>query len=169
MRTKTITLYEFDELSEQSKEIAVQRLSDINVDHEWYDFTLEDSERIGLKITDFEIYRKCKGEILTSHYEVAEAILKEHGDQCETYKTAQTYLKERHELTENAVRDENDELSEEDNERLDDIEEDFLKSLLEDYRIILQKEYEYLTSKEAIIETIKANEYTFTEDGKLEN
>jgi hypothetical protein len=33
----------------------------------------------------------------------------------------------------------------------------------------LEKEYEYLSSDEAIIETIEANEYTFTESGKLEN
>jgi len=32
---------------------------------------------------------------------------------------------------------------------------------------MLQKEYEYETSEEAIVETIKANEYEFTEDGNL--
>jgi hypothetical protein len=31
----------------------------------------------------------------------------------------------------------------------------------------IQNEFEYLQSKEAIIETIKANDYDFTEDGKL--
>jgi hypothetical protein len=32
----------------------------------------------------------------------------------------------------------------------------------------LEKEYEYLTSDESIIETIHANEYEFTEDGKID-
>jgi len=32
---------------------------------------------------------------------------------------------------------------------------------------MLQKEYEYQMSDEAIIETIEANEYEFTENGKL--
>jgi predicted transcriptional regulator len=32
---------------------------------------------------------------------------------------------------------------------------------------MLQKEYEYLTSEEAIIETIEANEYEFTEKGEM--
>ena len=50
-----------------------------------------------------------------------------------------------------------------------------LESLLDELRIdacqeiysALQKEYEYLTGDEAIIETIEANEYDFTADGKL--
>ena len=50
--------------------------------------------------------------------------------------------------------------------KLQDIEDDFLKSLCEDYRILLQHQYEYLTSEEVIIETIEANEYEFTQDGK---
>ena len=32
---------------------------------------------------------------------------------------------------------------------------------------MLRNEYEYLTSEEAVIESIRANEYEFTEDGKL--
>ena len=52
-------------------------------------------------------------------------------------------------------------------DKLIDMENEFLKSLLEDYSIMLQNEYEYLTSEEAIIETIEANEYEFTQAGKL--
>jgi hypothetical protein len=33
----------------------------------------------------------------------------------------------------------------------------------------LEKEYEYLTSDEAVIDTIKANKYTFRANGKMEN
>ena len=48
----------------------------------------------------------------------------------------------------------------------DDID-GWLTGTLEDMRIALQKEYEYLTSRESIEDTIKANEYEFTIDGKL--
>lgn len=49
--------------------------------------------------------------------------------------------------------------------------EDGVKELLRDfmqwmYRQ-LEKEYGYLTSREAIVETIEANEYEFTEDGSI--
>ena len=50
---------------------------------------------------------------------------------------------------------------------LDTLEYNFQQSLSEDYLSMLKKEYEYKTSEEAIIETIKANDYEFTEDGKL--
>jgi len=40
---------------------------------------------------------------------------------------------------------------------------DYAKELYRD----LEKEYEYLSSEKVIIETIEANEYEFTEDGKL--
>jgi hypothetical protein len=33
---------------------------------------------------------------------------------------------------------------------------------------MLSKEYDYQTSEEAIIETIKANDYDFTENGNLD-
>jgi len=49
-----------------------------------------------------------------------------------------------------------------------DIDDDFLKSLLKNYAALLQEEYEYLTSREAIINTIKSNEYEFDEDGNLD-
>ncbi len=50
-----------------------------------------------------------------------------------------------------------------------ELEAAFLKSILEDYSTILQNECEYLMSDEAVTETIQANQYTFTESGKMEN
>ncbi len=85
MKEVTIKLYEFDELSERAQEEAIEKLSDINVDYDWWKYVYEDAERIGLKINEFD----------------------------------------------------------------------------------LEREYDYLTSGEAIIETIRANEYYFTEDGTL--
>ena len=159
MRTIETTVYKFDELTEEAKEKAVQRLSDINVDYRWYESTFDDAEGIGLKITDFEADRYAKGKFINSAHEVAEAIIRDHGVHCETAITANNYMAEYKELEKNTP--------EEDDLETDAIDEEFLKSLLEDYRILLRKEYEYLTSEEAIIETIQANEYEFTSDGKL--
>ena len=44
---------------------------------------------------------------------------------------------------------------------------DKYKDLCKELYRSLEKEYEYQTSKEAIIETIQANDYEFTEDGTL--
>ena len=50
-------------------------------------------------------------------------------------------------------------------EHLHDINTDH--ELSEGYRVMLASEYDYLSSEEAIIETIEANDYDFTAEGKL--
>jgi hypothetical protein len=177
MKTKTINLYSFNELSEQAQQKAIENLYDINVTHEWWDFTYEDAENIGLKITEFDLDRNrhANGEfIFDVPVDVANAIKNNHGEQCETYKTAIKFIAEWDNLVAtHSDGIETDRVCEDKEYDFDNaatgLEQDFLKALLEDYSLLLQKEYEYLTSKEAIIETINANEYTFTESGKLEN
>ena len=92
---------------------------------------------------------------MVSHDECIALILENHGENCETYKTAMEYKGRVSTTDEDGYEEETDEGAE------------FLKSLLEDYRIMLQKEYEYKSSREAIEETIRCNEYEFTEDGKF--
>jgi hypothetical protein len=172
MKQKVINLYSFDELSEKAKQKATENLWDINVYFEWWQLTYEDAARVGIEITGFDIDREsyCKGNIDDS-VTTAHKIIEFYGNECETYKTAEAFLKERDEIIDTASKDENGDFEDErqlDN-TLNECEEEFKKSILEDYRIMLQKEYEGLTSKEAIIETIEANEYTFTIDGELEN
>ena len=163
MRTIEVKLYSFDELSEEAKEKAINNLRDINVDYNWWDCTYDDAAQIGLRITEFDLdHKSISGKFIDSAPAVAEAILAEHGKICETYKTAKSFLSDLDELTgkypniEDCPEDE-----------IEALEDDFLHSILEDYRIILDNEYDYLTGEEAIIETIEANDYDFTEDGKI--
>lgn len=157
MKTKTINLYEFSELSEKAKETALQNLWDINVDYNWWESVYEDAANVGIKITSFDIDRRqISGEFEQSAPETVESILSNHGKDCETYKTAMRYK--------NCFDLPSDETDE---DKLEQDADEFLKDILEDYLIILHKEFEYLTSEEAILETIAG--YTFTESGKLEN
>jgi hypothetical protein len=160
-RTVRTKVYKFSELSDQAKEKAIEKFRNVNVDHEWWESTYEDAENIGLKIKEFDIDRGSyvNGEFMLSAHEVAVNIIRDHGDKCETYKTARTFLE--------AVNSVEPTEGEEYENKMMELEDEFLKSLCEDYRIILQDSYEYLTSKEAIIESIEANEYEFTKDGKL--
>jgi hypothetical protein len=170
MKTIEINLYSFDELSEKAKEKAISELIDINVDHEWWDGLFYDSENIGLKITSFDLERNrhAKGEFLLSANEVAQNIFNNHGEMCETYKTAQSFMEEWQPVFDDYMDESSEKYeSSEAEQELMSIEDEFLNSLLEDYSIMLQNDYEYLMSDEAIIETIKANDYHFTEDGKL--
>ena len=169
MKEVIVKIYEFEELSKKAQDKAIDLLYDVNVDYDWWESTYEDAANVGLKITGFNLYRNsAEGEFTLSANEVAANILKEHGETCETFKTAENFMKEWQPVFD-AYMDENDERYESTEAEVDlsNLEDEFLKSLLEDYIIILSKEYDYLCSREAIIEAIEANEYLFTEDGKI--
>lgn len=172
MKIIEIKVYPFDELPPDIQQKVLSNLFDINVDHEWWDGTYEDAKNIGLKITSFDLERNrhAKGEFMYSAVEVAANILKEHGETCETYKTAEAFLDDYNVVFADYT-DENSENyeSRELEDQMQDLESDFLESLLEDYSIMLQNECEYLQSEEAVKETIEANEYTFTIEGKMMN
>lgn len=170
MRTETITrnLHKFDEWSDDAKDKAIEKLWDINVDYDWWQWTYDDAEEIGLKITGFDLdYRSCEGNFINTAEYTAKNIIENHGDTCETYKDAQNYLKDLEIAIAKNLKENADCDYPEDYLDTEEIDNDFLKELLEDYRIMLQKEWYYLTSREAIIETIEANEYEFDEDGNL--
>lgn len=175
MRTETVTreIYTFEELSEKAKEKALQKLSNINLDYQWWQFEYEDAANVGLKITSFGLdrYKEAEGKFLWSATEVADKIMSEHGNECATYKTAFNFLNERDTLVRKFSDGINFDIVTEENayefdQEADEIEEQFLEDLLSDYSDILQKQYEYLYSDEAIIETIECNGYEFTEDGE---
>lgn len=168
MRTIRTKVYQFSELSKEAQEKVINRMADINVDYEWWENTYEDAANIGLKITGFDIDRAsyCKGEFTLSANEVAQNILTQHGESCETYKTAQSFMDEWQPVFFNYMDETHaDYESGESEDKMQEIEDEFLKSLCEDYRIILSHEYDYLTNSEAIKETIIANEYEFTIEG----
>ena len=172
MKTIRIKVYQFSELSKDTQNKAIEKLRDINVDFDWWRDTYQDAEEIGLKITSFDLDRNrhAKGEFILSAAEVAQNIINNHGETCETHKTATLFLEDWQPIF-NAYMDEENEKyeSREAEGEMQEIEEEFLNSLLDDYSIMLQNECEYLQSDEAITETIEANEYFFTQDGKIFN
>lgn len=94
MKEITVKLYKYDELSDLAKDVALERFYDINVDCDWWDFTEDDAEQIGLDITEFDLYhREIKGKFLDSGEGVANLIIKNHGDKTETYKDANSMYK----------------------------------------------------------------------------
>jgi len=159
MKTKTITLYQFDELSDQAKQKAIADNCGINVDYWcWWHSIYDDAETIGLKITGFGLDRNrhCTGHEMSNAntLTIAHKIKIEHGFDTPTYKLADEYIKEYAALDDDI-----------DAGELLDFENEFLNSLLEEYSILLQREYEWLTSEETIVDSLRANEYEFLEDG----
>lgn len=170
MRKIESSVYRFDELGDKAKDRARDWYRSCALDYEWWDGVYDDAERVGLKITSFDLDRNrhADGKFITSARECAQAIVDDHGTDCDTYKTAEAFLRERDEAVDSAPRDDDGEfVSERELEsKLDDIEREFLRAILEDYSINLQREYEYLMSDEQVDECIESNSYEFTIDGE---
>ena len=170
MRKIEINIFKFNELNEEAKQNAISNLYNNNIDYNWWEFIYEDAKNIGLKITSFNLDRNrhAKGKFILNAPEVAQNILSNHGKECETYKTAESFLEVWQPIF-NAYMDEESEKyeSSESEDEMQELEDDFLNSLLDDYSIILQNACDYLQSDESIIDTIEANDYEFTEDGEM--
>ena len=165
MRTETIEIFKFEELSEEAKQKAIEKMYDINVSHNWWEFTYEDAKRIGLEINGFDLGRGSyiNSEMLWGGIEVVESILEEHGEGCDTHTLAKEYKEKYKALDKKYTEDETLCDFEEESFELDsDLKED----LQDAYLKMLRNEMEYLMSEEAIIETIESNDYEFTANGE---
>ena len=179
MRIIETKAYQFEELDEQTKEKAIDNYRHISVDsHDWWDFIEEDLNSVGIELRSFDIERGSFAEIhLEDFYETCELILKCHGENCETYKIAERYIKE-YDCIKVKIDDlESQDSDDSDEEHLDklfhldkdleDLDEEYQKEFSEEVLSMLRKEYEYMISDEYIIEMFDANEHEFTEQGKL--
>ena len=179
MRMIETKAYQFQELDEQTKKKAIDNYRYVEVEHgSWWDFVKEDLISVGIELRSFDIYRGSFAEIhLEDFYETCELILKWHGENCETYKIAERYIKEHDSIKEkmdNLECNENDDSDEEHlnklmqlDKDLEDLDEEYQKEFSEEVLSMLRREYEYMTSDEYTIEIFEANEFEFTEEGKL--
>lgn len=202
MRTVRTKVYKFSELSEQAKTKAIEQFRDINVDHDWWDFTYEDFKSlcatigvdVDLKKTFFNgFYTQGSGSSFTADIDIFKLI---EGVKSEAWKQYAPDAKlEFYPITKNmervahfmsaAVEPHNRETSvnvtanNEADQSYNDLPnvnkailelEEFLQDVADNLNhwlfTSLEKEFDYLMSDEAVIETIEANEYEFTKDGK---
>lgn len=198
MRVAQTKVYTFDELSQDAKQKALEDNAYINVEHDWYDYLLEEwrakLEASGFTEADIQFsgfYSQGDGASFTASVDLVEWL--------KSRKLANKYraLYEQAKLGyitasidrvsslyvhENTIKADIDTHYidvdyDTDRKRYDLIEkqaEEVENILQEDARDVskiiyreLENEYDYLTSEEAIKETILANEYEFTEGGKL--
>lgn len=170
MRVISLKVYKFSELSEDAQLKALDDLRTINVDCEWWDFIYHELSELNISFDGFDFGRVsyCELRFLGFLDEAANKIMREHGPNTDTYKTAAEFLDNFKKANKDYERA--GPYSKNHDYLLDSIEnckEDFKTQLSEDYLKILRLQYEYLISNEAIKETIEANDYEFFEDGKL--
>lgn len=171
MRIVEQKVYTFEELSEEAQRKAIEKLYDINVDHDWWDSTLDEAKEMGIEISEFDCdHNTIKGKLLEDVEDVLLNIVSNIGKVCDLYKEATRWIEEIEKAKEKAKQDcDTDKYYVEDciQDAIEDLTEEVEHDLLEEYLSILRREYDYLTGEEAIKDTILANEYEFTEDGVL--
>ena len=163
MKTIEIKVYKFDELDKQTKEKVIENYRYINVeDTFWYDWIKDDFNRLGLEIQEFDLGRGNFAKIYIDNFEdTSNYIIEEFGDSVLIKQTAKNYIDEFNKIQETFKQDEYIE------REIEMLDEEYEKEYSEDILSYLRSNYEWETSDEAIIETIEANDYDFTIEGKI--
>ena len=193
--TKKTKVYPFAELTDDAKQTALEQLADINVDHEWwYDF--EDKKEVAklMGIDIDNIYfsgfsSQGDGACFEGNYAYNKNSVKLVMDYApldtelhRIVKALQAVQKTAfygitasvnqsghysHKYCTDISVDMPESIGQEKFTEIEDTVVELLRDYMDWIYKQLQTEYEYLTSEEAIIETIEANDYEFTADGKL--
>ena len=163
MKTIEIKVYEFDELDKQTKEKVIENYRYINVeDTFWYDCIKEEFDELGLEIKEFNLDRGNYAKIYIDNLEeTSKNIIEEFGDSVLIKQTAKNYINEYEKIQANFKEDEDIE------RELEILDEQYEKEYSEDILSYLRSSYDWEISDEAITETIEANDYDFTTDGKI--
>ena len=175
MRVIETKVYKFNELSDEVKEKAIEKLYDLNIGVDWWDAAYMDAENVGIQIKEFDIGRGQSIKIdfgYNTCYNVASKIISDHGEMCETHKDAKEFIKDYdNKVYELSDKKDTEKVAEGNEDKfdkwLDNREEEYMSDLRHEYLKFLRADYEYLTSEAAIVETIECNEYEFTEEGEL--
>lgn len=192
MRTETTTrtLYKFDELPEAAQDKAIERYWDINVDFDWWDgdgltgFTAAEIAKHHLDVKhcddlltyDHLYFDLDRGQYIQfdncrfAHDETARKFL---GVPAAIWERVDWCFNNPHYGGGNCGTTSLDydwtgdkELTPKQTTILNRAVERFSDKMHECWRM-LRDDYEYRTGKDAIVETIQANDYEFTEDGEI--
>ena len=160
-RVRTDVVFKFDELEESAKERARDDWRSHGLDYEWWDGVYEDAKRIGAKIEGFDLGRRQSIEFrLTENAnEVARRIIADHGRETDTFREGIDWI-----LGMNWKGGDRSGCTEDEGE---EYVKEFERALGECYWRILRDEEEYLNSDESVDESLRINDYEFTEEGRM--
>ena len=85
MRTTTLNIYTFEELSEKAQAKVISDHLNVLTDHDWWsDTATEDAEyTAGLEIEEFDLYpRHISSKFTTTAKDSALKVVSEHGESC---------------------------------------------------------------------------------------
>lgn len=181
--TKVFEIYKFSELSKGAKEKAIKRFSDINVDfEEWSDYTIENytNKLNELGYDDVKCYfsgfwSQGDGACFTAvvnlykwgkKHKISTKLI-EKGDMTAKITHNFRYYYAKSTNVEVYVNGESNDKIEALRDKIESIIEKEREEIGNELYKELRDQYNYLTSEEAIVETIKANDYEFLASGEL--
>lgn len=174
MKTIEVNLYQFEELSNEAKENAIEKNRIMNVEHDWWDCTYESMKEVGVKINSFDIYYRNINITIEDSEHTASKTIEYYGEGMEVVKISKRFIADRDALIKK-LGEGNDidgysvkeEFIDEYDEEIEYLEEEYRKEMAEEILTWLRDEYEYLQTDEAVAETLIANDYEFTEEGEI--
>lgn len=149
LKTKVIELPTWDQLTAEERIKVLDNHCDINTDHDWWSFTYEDAKNVGIKITTFDLDRQyihCQHN--NGMHEIAAKVIKDHGENCDTYKIAVDFLKAYDEASSYSL----------------NFYSEWFEKFSKAYLNMLQNEYDCLVGDDAIRNTLTSNDYTFNRE-----
>jgi len=174
MKTIEVKLYEFEELSNEAKENAIERNRTMNVEWDWWDCTYEGMKEVGVKIDSFDIYYRAISIIIEDSEYTARTTIENFGEGMEMVKISKRFIADRDALIKKlgegndiAGYSVKEEFIDEYDEEIEYLEEEYRKEMAEEILTWLREEYEFLQTDEAVAETLIANDYEFTENGQM--
>ena len=156
-RTRCTLTYKYDELPDSAKAAARNWYQKYALEYEWWDYIYSDAAQVGLKITSFNLDKlDLRGHLTMPIADSISAILGTHGEACNTHRLATQFRTDLHGLARN---------SPDYRYLLDELTECYQTALCEEYRRLLQAECDWLLADAQIEDSIRMNEYEFTEKG----
>jgi hypothetical protein len=171
MKTVSINVYNFSELSDKAKQNAMSNL--MPEDASWAEYIEDDMKEIEVELTAWDIERGNYVTLkITDSHRTADLILKSHGKDCGTYRVATTFVREWSELVARFSDGVNTDVVAEENERefdrqADELEYEFKADLQNLTLKSLHDEWVNVTSESYIAELAEINEYEFDADGNF--
>lgn len=169
MTQRTIDCYELGELSDEARATALEEMRDINVAYAWWDWIYAGATDAGIRLAGFDLHTGAVDLRLTRDYTaVALAITRRYLRSSTIHTRARAFLHDAFALRRRwQERRPGAHRSDVVNDpRYHNLGETLRVQLAFAYRDYLREEYNYRLSDEAVAESIEANAYLFTIDGK---
>ena len=160
MRTITLNIYKFEELSAPAQKVAIRNHQHIEVDLiDWSYPIIEDAALTShIKITEFDLPYNLRSKFITDARTSAQSIISEMPTDSPLYSIASKFLSEQESLERSQFTSA---------ARLDmERNEGLYQTKLEKYYLkTLDQHYDYLTSDEGVQEYLRDSDFEFTADG----